>query len=440
MSYNADAKIPIHLFDGADEGDAVDRTTNQLNDPEGERRVRNAIQNAAQSNTNLLRELMETAEAMGQLQNAEVLLTRAKEALSLQDREVERTELRTGLYRIRYTGRRDSILKRWWYNLTRMRAEFDEKVAQAEKAFHEALALQVQAEQRQLDLRHDVENVKQDHAVVENRANRHRTAHGELDKLYTSIFAGPTPGFPDEDELEDRHDALQTRFKLVKRELEGITRAVKEVDTAGVALDKTVAELERAEEEAQSAFYVSSYASVFLERASRFLSQGIRLTREITENLPKPLNRSVITSHRTMVEQMTLARRTIVAAIESGYPGRDEIGLAIDASKEATIRATDAHSDLSAILKSYEGTATRDVSNRSRHLEDARQALNAIRQSAFEVTVGFGAAAPAYHECCDRAEGTVNEALAQCELITVPPVTEEGLPPPPSYEKVVGRE
>jgi hypothetical protein len=54
--------------------------------------------------------------------------------------------------------------------------------------------------------------------------------------------------------------------------------------------------------------------------------------------------------------------------------------------------------------KKQERNTLEEIKGTARRLEDSRQRLQQIRQGIFEEVAGFGEAAPAYHECCDRAE------------------------------------
>jgi hypothetical protein len=434
---NPDTKLPIGLFDDTSDNQASQSPVIQPSDPGGERRIRQTIEDNAQQNASLLNDIMTTADAVSELNNSQTNLIRAKEELAKQDQEVEKAALSTGVYQLRYIQRRDGRLSKWFYIITRMREEFQAKVAQAEKLYHEAIKAQTQLEQRQQGLEQDVRLVEERHAEIGIRAKKHGTAHKELDDLYALIFDGPTPGFPDEDEQEDKYNAKKSQHRESSQALRKITRGRKEGDAIGVAIEKAAAELERAAEESDSAFFVSDYITIVVQRFGRYLDQALRLSKETVDSLPKPLTRDLLTSHGAMAECLTAARQPATEAIEAGYLARSEITATLHATNVALDKAAEAHGKFLSLVKKCEDNATRVVTKTSRQYEDARQGLQAIRQSAFEVTVGFGAAAPAYHECCDRADAFADDAFAQCRVIEVPPITEEGLPPPPSYERTV---
>ncbi|KAK3049945.1 hypothetical protein LTR09_008865 [Extremus antarcticus] len=403
---------------------------------DAERMVRRNIESAAERNATILSELMATADAMSALPNSEVSLSRAEDELAVQEAAVESAVLSAGLYRLRYAEKRDNLMTRWFYILTRMRGQLDEHISKAGKAYRGAVIAQSQAEQRQQALRQDLRRLTEEHTTVAARAKRHGVAHKELDELYTSIFSGPTPGFPEEDELERSYDAKRDEHRANTRALRHLTRASKGMAAAGLAVNKSTDELNRALEVSASAFFVSDYHSILMNRAGLFLDQALNLSCEAMAR--KPFDQVMVATRDSLKVHLTTARHAATEATDSTYLSRKDTLRSIEQMQGGISGALEAQGQLLAAMKRHKKVSTRDVATTSRELEDARQALHAIRQSAFEVTAGFGAAAPAYHECCDRADGFVHEAFLECQLITMPNVTEEGMPPPPSYERATG--
>ena len=111
-------------------------------DVEGERRVRREIEDAAPRNTALLNDLMSTEEDVQVLQNNENRLRIANRELAAQDRAVQDALATSTSQFRRYTRDRDSLARKWYYILTRMRDKFEVKVKEAERQYHEALAVQ----------------------------------------------------------------------------------------------------------------------------------------------------------------------------------------------------------------------------------------------------------------------------------------------------------
>ena len=439
MSYEKDLKPPIDFDNGPPRTTSVASSApSEVEvDAEGERRVRRAIEEAAPRNTSLLNDIESTEEAVQSLQNNEVRLCHTKEELSVQDVAVQRASHTSISKQLKYTRQRDSLTRKWYYILTRMRDNFEQKVREAEKDYHEALAAQQQAESRQRDLQRDMDTVEKENSGLLEVAKKHMAAHKAVDDLYASLFDGPTPGFPDEDEREQRFKSAKTEHDATTKTLTGMAKASKQTQALKSVLEKAQAENNRAEYEIDSAFFVSDYAQIFIERCARVLGRAEKLHHELIENLPKPLDRNLIVTHQAFGRLLTSAHRTAASTQSAVYPSRREMNDFIINIANDLRAALDGQSKLAKIVDGYQSTAKQAVKITSRALEDSRQALQEIRQGAFEVTVGFGAAAPAYHECCDRAEEFENDAFAQWDRILVPTVDDDTLPPPPSYERAV---
>ena len=431
-----DIKHPIHFNDAPSRATGVASAT--PTDVEGERKVRRAIEQAAPQNTILLNDIQNTEEAVNALQNNETRLTHAKDELKGQDKTVSKATYASKNEFYNYSHRKDSKSTRWYYILTRMRQNYESKLKEAEQSYHNALAVQSQAEKRQQELQRDIRAIEEENSKLEKLAEKHVEAHKAIDKLYDAIFSGPTPGFSDEDERELTFKAAEAEHKATSQTVQAMTKAYKSTQSIKMSLEKAQDEIKSAEHETDSAFFVADYTQIFVKRAARFVARARQLQEQAVEALPLPLDRSLVKVQDNLKTHLAASERHITAALQAVYPSRSVLyGLILDASDELK-HSTDAQIEMARLTRQYEVTAKESVKVTSRAMEDARQALQEIRQGAFEITVGFGAAAPAYNECCDRAEWYANDVYAQCERIPVPAVDEDSLPPLPSYEQVVG--
>ena len=371
---------------------------------------------------------------MSELPNVEHNLNRANEELAAQDGVVAQAVLHSGVYRIRYDQQRGKLVVKWFYTLTRKRKAFDQKVEGAQKALTDHVQEQSRAEMRQQALKHDLEKIESEHAAVLERAERHGKAHTELDELYHSIFDGPTPGFPDEDELEGRFNVKKSNYRAAVKRLRGIRKCVKEATLIEKGMEKIIFELTSALDETDAFFFLPEYCGLFLKRAVHIMEHVLRLTREMANDRADIDNRAIDHDHEYMLEAFKRAYTALKDAVDLGSLGRDDITYAAETAMSEVPGAQQANQRLLDIFKRYDEEDTKALVASSRRYEDARQTLHGIRQNAFEVTVGFGASAPAYHECCDRAEGFSNDAVAECERAELPVFDEAGMPPPPSYD------
>ena len=438
MADNEDIKIRLPEYDQPTHSESGGPVTSAPRDAQAERRIRQIIEDAAQRNTALLTQLMDTEEAVNGLQNSEIQLLRAKEELEEQETTVRKLHFEVRERQSRYIRQRDSKSKKWYYRLTRMRRELEAKIQESERAFHDSAATQTQAEKRERELREDLDSTQAENNRLKQQASKHGAAHKEIDDLYSSIFSGPTPGFPDEDEQEAIFKVRNAEHKATVATLKATTKAYKQVEGIASAIARAMSENSRAEYESDSIFYLPEYATIFLERCNRLVDQGLTLAENTTDELPKPLDADVVQTHLNLQEALTSARQDATDGINATYLSRTELLQHVHRISSNLENASQAQKKFTEIIKALGRTAKQAVTLSSRELEDARQALHAIRQNAFEITVGFGAAAPPYNECCDRAVFFEGDAHAQCEGFSVPVIDERALPPPPSYERATG--
>ena len=282
-----------------------------------------------------------------------------------------------------------------------------------------------------------MDEIKKANSGLEARVKKHGEAHEEIDKLYSFIFDGQTPGFPDEDEREATHKARRDEHDATTMTLKIVTKASKEVKMLETAINKAQSENERAKYEVESSFFSLDYGLLHLDRCARMIDKAMKLDQDSLEGLPKPWDRNLHEAHQALARSLSSAKKDAISAVNSPFLTSGELFNAIQRIDDDLNLARDAQEVLAKVVRRDEATAMRAVRLTARSLENSRQALQEIRQGAFEITVGFGAAAPPYHECCDRTEGYCTDALGQVEQIVISAVHDSGLPPPPSYERAV---
>lgn len=404
-------------------------------DTEGERRVRQTINNAAAENTALLDELMTTEEAVAALQNNESRLRVTKKEILSQNAAVQKASLASAAQFRKYTQDRESLVRKWYYILTKMRANFDTKVKEAEHLYYTALKVQSDAEKRQRELKHDVDAIEEENVSLSKQAQKHMNAHIKIDNLYDSIFEGPTPGFSDEDEREEIHKSRKAEHDAATENLRLISKASKDVRVLKTAIERAEAENRQASYEVGLSIFSFDRGLTYLDRCGRLIDQATDLRQTSLEALSNTRSTAFHDAHRALADSLSSARNSADSAVNAYHSTPDELYDIIRRTDINLRLSKDAQNVLAKVMKKEELVALKAVGTSSRALENARQALQEIRQSAFELTVGFGASAPAYHECCDRADGYSAEAISSCERVPDPIIDDSGLPPPPSYQQ-----
>ncbi|KAK3642949.1 hypothetical protein LTR56_010546 [Elasticomyces elasticus] len=415
-----------------------DRAPLVFDDPAGVRRVRQALEGAAARNSELLATLGATEEAVGALQQVERHLIILQDEITQQSQIAKNLSSATHTYFAAHRRYRNGLgkIRRLYYAFTGMHAVFEEKAAKAETLYFDSLRKQAELEDREKALKHDLVEVKAENERLSRTVKEHGATHEAIDELYASIFDGRTPGFPNEDELEWEHRRAATAHEKAAKSLKAAVTERKSVTQLKRLIDLAGDQVSAAREEVEHSFLNLAGAAVWFIRCAKYLERATKLYNE-------PMYASDAIESQDFHEARNIIKQNLTAALEAANAVRNPALVDSDTGREAadTITArlnivSHAIDEMSSPTKQAETAAERVVKDTARTLEDSRQALQEIRQGAFEITVGFGAAAPAYNECCDRAAGFENDAIAQCQRVVVEDVENiDGMPPPPSYER-----
>lgn len=113
------------------------------------------------------------------------------------------------------------------------------------------------------DMRKEALRVQDD---LEKEVARHNQAQTELDNLYNSIFQGPTPGFPEEDDAERKVQAAQQACSAARSKLEAEQQAVNLLNQATTRLRAALNYIEDALDHSRMDMFGGSSLHDFLER------------------------------------------------------------------------------------------------------------------------------------------------------------------------------
>ncbi len=279
-----------------------------------------------------------------------------------------------------------------------MLAKFEAKAMQEEQEYFTALASKSRAEERRNVLKTNLDEAVKAQTQLEKAAKEHEQAHARIDMLYERLFAGPTPGFPGEDERETRFYTARGRNEEVKAGITKARSAIRLVKKAAKNVETARRFVQQARSEVNNSivFFVEALDSLKLanEHVYYALSDAGKaeaVLDPLDEELKEHKRRAIAALHQAKIDVETLSSRTkILAAIEMVQPRLDDAHAKLDEFIELT--------------KVREKRSLAEIRNTARQLEDARQALQEIRQQIFEEVAGFGEAAPSYSECCDRAD------------------------------------
>ena len=399
--------------------------------------IHRAISAAASQNTELLRELTETADAPGLFTNNETAARHARKRLKQQEYEVDCVKADSRLQFEKHKKFRDSSTRKLYYVLRRKRMEFDDRASTEEKLYLEALERRHKAEAILNEIQNEAKALDIEGTALRAKVDRHGAAHKAIDRLYASIFDGPTPGFPHEDAQENRHVDAKAQHRQAMERTQATVQGRKAAEALAGIIERAVREAKIAvgESQGRSLPIVIGYR---LKRCTTYVDLAIDVNSKVLVGLSEPiwpvLSQAKEDLDRILEHVKSLpTHRSDLHGNSSSVALRYHKALVEDA-RAAQIRL------LETIIAASEAQRHR-VRGTARTLEDERQNLQQIRQGAFEQTVGFGEAAPPYHECCDRAAGFEGEVDVMCARITdvvVEELPEEFLPYeelPPGYNQ-----
>ncbi|KAK4093686.1 hypothetical protein Purlil1_2020 [Purpureocillium lilacinum] len=185
------------------------------------------IQDAAARNSDLLRTLAETDHAPPDLEQHGRFLDDLRAQLRASDSRLKALNAQRELELKSHQKYRDSSVRRFMYKAAGKKDRFAEKADKGERDYFEVLQRAHQEDKINGGLKAQMEEAQGAARALEAVAARNRDAQRQLDELYQSIFAGPTPQFPDEDAAEQRRDALVVRYRAVREACEAEEEAVK---------------------------------------------------------------------------------------------------------------------------------------------------------------------------------------------------------------------
>ncbi|KAL2206848.1 hypothetical protein CC79DRAFT_1358659 [Sarocladium strictum] len=401
--------------------------------------VHDSIAAAASRNTDLLRELTQTADAPGLYTNNETTSRHAQKRLKQQQDEVVIAKAASQLQFNKHKKFQGSGPRKLYYVILRKRMHFDERASAEEKLYLQALERRHRAETVLSELQDEVNSLTLEGRSLRAKLDRHGAAHKAIDQLYASIFDGPTPGFPHEDAQEGRHiDATEEHQQAMKKTQATVKGRKNAAAIAGV--------IERAAREAKIAVDESNGRGLIavighrLKRCVAHLDLAKGLNNKVLVGLSEPIWPALSQAKESLDSILNHVKSLPIHHWTDRNTTQDTASqlhrlLSEDASG-AQVRL------LETVIAASEAQRSR-VRGTATSLENARQDLQQIRQRAFEQTVGFGEAAPAYNECCNRAAGYEAEVDEMCARIT--DVVVDELPEvvlmtdllPPGYEQVL---
>jgi hypothetical protein len=354
-----------------------------------------ALTNAATRNRELLSVLTQTDYADKTLQQNAAYISDLDTQIKATDKELKKLHALTEDERKDHVKYRDSTFRRYAHKLggRKGEAKFASKSEKEEREFLQAWQSEREAEERRAELQRALDSATQDRQRLENDKARHASAQHDLDDLYTSIFSGPTPELPGEDQLESavqnakQHlEQTQTQYNAENAALEALRRVENRMQAAARAVEEA---LDNSRLDMMGFGFADMMERDALSQAAVALSEALRHMDEARRQQP-----AIVHLRTVHIDMGHLVSDVMFDNIFSDYSQHERIHESNNQLGEAMVQLK---GQIELQMQRARG-AVEALKGARAGMEEARAELQSIRAEAFERLAGGGsnvsAAAP----------------------------------------------
>ena len=302
---------------------------------------------------------------------------------------------------------RDSVMKRFAYKVSGKTDKFDARAAKEEREYFDVLQEEHQADVMKKNLDAMLSDAHRVRAELEAKVETHRQRQKELDSLYESIFTGPSPGFPEEDERERETNAIVQAYQEARSRVVAEGDVVKFLDQAQQRLNGALMCMEDALQASRMDMFGGGTFSDMMERnALNKAENQVQNARMMVGQAQRcsPLVRDL---PPVRIAQGNLLGDVFFDNIFSDMAFHDKIH---QSNKEVQQCARALTADLKAARQRHL-EISRETDHKALEVQQARSRLQKVREAAFE-----------------RINGHSGETTAS-SATDIPPPEE----PPPQY-------
>lgn len=229
--------------------------------------VEDKILSAATENKALLSTLQETDYAPAAIAQTHQYISTLQRQIKEKEAAVRRLDAARSKEQREHEKMRDSTMKRLAYRLGGKKEEFEQKAAKEEREYFEAVQGHFEESEALKRLQSDLREANQTLQELSGAAERHRSAQAQLDRLYGSIFDGPTPEFPQEDQVE--HDVRQAndRYQDSSRRLNAENQVLRILLNAQKLMSVVMSSMQSASSASQADMF--GFGGSFADMAER---------------------------------------------------------------------------------------------------------------------------------------------------------------------------
>lgn len=233
------------------------------------------IREASARNSELLRVLAETDYAKPALEEQLRFVRDLDAELANTNRRIQQLEGKRKLELKDHEKYRDSNVRRFMYKATGQKEKFTQKAEKEEREYFEVLQEEHQTKQMRENLQEQLDAASKVKRELEEVATRHSNAQQELDRLYHSIFSGPTPQFPEEDEKEQHNGRMLQAYHDTRIRLEAETHTAQLLSSAGPMVHGALMHIEQALSHSRVDMFGGGAMNDFMERHQLAQAEGL---------------------------------------------------------------------------------------------------------------------------------------------------------------------
>ncbi|POS72595.1 hypothetical protein DHEL01_v209010 [Diaporthe helianthi] len=238
------------------------------------------IRDTSERNVELLKILHQTDSAIPDLESQKKQVADLEKQVAQQAERLKQIGYRRKQELREHENYRDSVLRRFAFKVSGKADKFEARAAKEEREYFDVLQEEHQADVMKTNLDEMLADARTVRDELDVRAATHVEAQRELDSLYESIFTGPSPGFPEEDQQEhETSQAIQT-YKEARSRAEAEGQVVNILTQAQNRLNGALMAMEDALHASRVDMFGGGTFSDMMERSA--LNQAENLVRQAT--------------------------------------------------------------------------------------------------------------------------------------------------------------
>lgn len=346
--------------------------------------VHEKVQAAAAQNSTLPNTISETEYSVSALQQSNAYIKDLRNEIAAQEKNLSTCNRRVDKEFKDHQKYRDSHMRRLAFKLGGKKEKFAEDASREEKEWLDAVAQQLKSKQSLEHLNVNLSDATNTNIEFKKSVDVHEKAKAELDALYKSIFDGPTPEIPEEDEKERAVAQAEERYNAAQLVLSTESQVRSILADADKSLKRAFAAVQEAESHATMDMWGvgGSFAEMAEHNALSQCQQHVSQV-EMLMSQAQRIQPEVKRIGDMQIAQMDFMSNVVFDNVFSDMHMRDRIRESIGQLKkaqfclQAELGASDRRRDLVPV-KELKGT-----------LDEKRMELQNVRKRAFDMPPAY---------------------------------------------------